>query len=194
MLATSCTSGKRFQTFEFPKIDFEKFYNAFLVSMSRNVFFFMLFYGRVVNMTSMSIIFYFEQVNECWQLPTLVAKGFRHLNLPKSTMKNFYNAHLGSMSTNVFFWVHEFENIDFLKEFWSKIFFFLKVFQVVEEGLGGISIDFFDVLRLPGAYKRMKLELYVMANIGASEQIPEGFSMWTLKTYPSQYICAVIQM
>ena len=104
--------------------------------MSRNGFFFMLFYGRVVNMTSMSIIFYFEQVNECWQLPTLVAKGFRHLNSPKSTLKNFYNALLGSMSTNVFFWVHEFENIDFLKEFWSKNLFFLKVFQVVQEGLG----------------------------------------------------------
>ena len=59
--------------------------------------------------------------------------------------------------------MHEFENIDFLKEFWSKNLFFLKVFRVVQEGLGGISINFFDVLRLLGAYKRMKLELYVMA-------------------------------
>ena len=52
----------------------------------------------------------------------------------------------------VFFWVHEFENIDFLKEFWSKNVFFLKVFQVVQEGLGGVSINFFGVLRLLGAY------------------------------------------
>ena len=156
-------------------------------------FFFMLFYGSVLNMTSMSIIFYFEQVNECWQLPTLVAKGFRHLNSPKSTLKNFYNALLGSMSRNVFFWLHEFENIDFLKEFWSKNLFFLKVFQVVQEGLGGVSINFFGVLRLLGAYKRMKLELYVMANIGSSEQIRDGFSMWTLKTYPFDDICVAIQ-
>ena len=73
--------------------------------------------------------------------------------------------------------MHEFENIDFLKEFWSKNLFFLKVFRVVQEGLGGISINFFGVLRLLGAYKRMKLELYVMANIGSSEQIRDGFSM-----------------
>ena len=92
-----------------------------------------------------------------------------------------------------FFWLHEFENIDFLKKFWSKNFFFLKVFQVVEEGLGGISIDFFGVLRLLGAYKRMQLELYVMANIGASEQILDGFSMQTSKKYPSYDICVVIQ-
>ena len=59
--------------------------------------------------------------------------------------------------------MHEFENIDFLKEFWSKNLFFLKVFRVVQEGLGGISINFFDVLRLLGAYKRTTLELYVMA-------------------------------
>ena len=59
--------------------------------------------------------------------------------------------------------MHEFENIDFFMDFWSKSFFFLKVFQVVQEGLGGISINFFGVLRLLGAYKRTTLELYVMA-------------------------------
>ena len=59
--------------------------------------------------------------------------------------------------------MHKFEHIDFVTEFSSKIFFFLKVFQVVQEGLGGISIDFFGVLRLLGAYKRTTLELYVMA-------------------------------
>ena len=58
--------------------------------------------------------------------------------------------------------MHEFENIDFLMDLVEK-FFFLKVFQVVQEGLGGISIDFFGVLRLLGAYKRTTLELYVMA-------------------------------
>ena len=71
--------------------------------------------------------------------------------------------------------MHEFENIDFLMDFWSKKIFFLKVFQVVEEGLGGISTDFFGVLRLLGVYKRMKLTLYVMANISTSEHILEGF-------------------
>ena len=83
--------------------------------------------------------------------------------------------------------------MDFLKKFWSKKFFFLKVFQVVEEGLGGISIDFFGVPTLLGAYKQMQLELYVMANIGASEQILDGFSMQTSKKYPSYDICVVIQ-
>ena len=56
-------------------------------------------------------------------------------------------------------------------------FFFLKVFQLDEEGLGSISVDFFDVLRLLGVYKGMKLEVHVMANISASEQILEGFVM-----------------
>ena len=153
----------------------------------------MLFYGRVVNMTSMSIIFYFEQVNECWQLPTLVAKGFRHLNFLKSTLKNFYNALLGSMSRNGFFLIARIWKYRFSEEILVKKFFFLKIFQVVEEGLGGISIDFFGVLRLLGAYKRMQLELYVMANIGASEQILDGFSMQTSKKYPSYDICVVIQ-
>ena len=73
--------------------------------------------------------------------------------------------------------MHEFENIDFLMDFWSKKIFFLKVFQVVEEGLGGISTDFFGVLRLLGVYTRMKLALYIMANISTPEHIIEGFSM-----------------
>ena len=92
--------------------------------MSRNGVFFMLFYGRVVNMTSMSIIFYFEQVNECWQLPTLVAKGFRHLNFPKSTLKIFYKAYLGSMSRNGVFlsawiWKNRFFEGILVKNFFS---------------------------------------------------------------------------
>ena len=144
----------------------------------------MLFYGRVVNMTSMSIIFYFEQVNECWQPPIPLVKGFRHLNFPKSTLKNFYNAFLGSMSTNGVFWVHKFENIDFLSDFLSKKLFFLKVFQVVEEGLGSIPIDYLDVLRLPEVCKRVKMELYVITKLGATEQLLVGWHMWPLKTYP----------
>ena len=161
--------------------------------MSRIGVFFMLFYGRVVNMTSMSIIFYFEQVNECWQLPTLVAKGFRHLNFPKSTLKNFYNALLRSMSRNGFFLITRFWKYRFFEGILVKKNFFSKVFQVVEEGLGGISIHFFAVSRLLGAYKRMQLKLYMMANISASEQILDWFSIWTSKTNPLNDTDVVIQ-
>ena len=90
----------------------------------REMFFFMLIYGRVANMTPMSIIFYFEQVNECWQLPTLVAKGFWHLNFAKSTLKNFYNAFFGVNVEKCFFFECMNWNISiFWRNFRRKIFF-----------------------------------------------------------------------
>ena len=112
-------------------------------------FFFMLFYGRVVNMTSMSIIFYFEQVNECWQLPTLVAKGFRHLNSPKSTLKNFYNALLGSMSTNGVFLIARIWKYRFSEGILVKKFIFLKSLPSCSGRSWGCFNQFFRCFETP---------------------------------------------
>ena len=105
----------------------------------------MLIYGRVVNMTSMSIIFYFEQVNECWQLPTLVAKGFRHLNSPKSTLKNFYNALLGSMSRNGVFLIARIWKYRFSEGILVKKFIFLKSLPSCSGRSWGYFNRFFSV-------------------------------------------------
>ena len=71
--------------------------------MRRNGFFFMFFYGGVINMDRMTIIFYFEQVNDSCERLILLAKRLGHFNFSKSTWKKFYIAIFAIMRRNGFF-------------------------------------------------------------------------------------------